>query len=72
MSKVLMNNEVFEKDRIEKKEREKQISRERRKNIVIGATLRAIHKKQGTEIYLLQVIEPYLSKENRKLFGLPF
>lgn len=52
-----------------KKEAER---RELRRNIIIGAILRYIHKQQGTEAYLLQIVEPYLRKSDRQLFGLPF
>jgi hypothetical protein len=41
-----------------------------RKNIVLGAILRKIHKEQGTMLYLLQIIEPHLSQAQRQLFGI--
>jgi len=43
-----------------------------RRNIIIGHILQKIHKEQGTMDYLLEVIEPYFTKKNRKLFGLLF
>ncbi len=45
---------------------------ELRRNIVIGSVLRSIHRQHGTMAYLIQVVEPYLRKADRKLFGLPF
>lgn len=51
-----------------KTERNEELSRK----IIIGSILQKIHKEQGTMPYLLEVIEPYLTKENRKLFGLFF
>ena len=43
-----------------------------RRSIIIGSVLRSLHRKQGTMPYLIQVIEPYLKKSDRQLFGLPF
>lgn len=45
---------------------------ELRKNIVVGAVLRKLHKEQGTMANLLSAIEPYLKKADRQLFGLTF
>lgn len=59
---------IFEISNVEKEDSK----RELRKNIVIGAILRRLHKDQGTTPYLLQVVEPYLKKADRQLFGLPF
>lgn len=47
-------------------------NQELRRNIVVGAILRKLHKEQGTMPYLIQMLEPYLKKADRKLFGLPF
>ena len=46
--------------------------RELRRNIIVGSVLRSLHKKQGTMHYLVQMVEPYLKKADRQLFGLPF
>lgn len=67
MKKVL-ESEIFEPNDVKKDE----LNKEKRRNIIVGAILRSIHKQQGTMPYLLQVIEPYLKKGDRKLFGLPF
>ena len=48
------------------------VRQELRRNIIIGSVLRSLHRKQGTMPYLIQVIEPYLKKSDRQLFGLPF
>lgn len=40
------------------------------KKVLIGNILWSIHRKQGTEACLVQAIEPYLSREDRALFGL--
>ena len=47
-------------------------NQELRRNIVVGAILRKLHKEQETMPYLIQMAEPYLKKSDRKLFGLPF
>ena len=49
-----------------------ELNKELKRNIVVGAILRNIHRQQGTMPYLIQVVEPYLKKADRKLFGLPF
>jgi hypothetical protein len=51
-------------------QRKQEARLELRRNIITGAVLRSLHKKQGTMAYLLEVIEPYLKKSDRKLFGL--
>lgn len=49
-----------------------QTKQELRRNIIVGSILRSLHKKQGTMPYLVQMVEPYLKKADRQLFGLPF
>ena len=44
--------------------------REHRKKLIIGGTLLTLHRQQGTEGYLISVIEPHLKKGDRGLFGL--
>lgn len=70
MAKRLLKQNLPEdsRDLIEKEE----ANREFRRNIIIGSVLRSLHKKQGTMPYLIQVVEPYLKKADRQLFGLPF
>ena len=68
MSNKQVHGEGLEKQSFEKE----QANQELRRNIIIGSTLRSIHRQQGTMPYLIQVIEPYLKKADRKLFGLPF
>lgn len=46
--------------------------RELRRNIIVGSILRSLHKQQGTMPYLVQMVEPYLKKSDRQLFGLLF
>ena len=60
--------EISEVTLFEKEESKKELKR----NIIIGSVLRKIHRDQGTMPYLIQVIEPYLKKADRKLFSLPF
>ncbi len=45
--------------------------RELRRNIITGAILRKLHREQGTMSYLIQIMEPYLTRDHRKLFGFP-
>ena len=45
--------------------------RELRRNIITGAILRKLHREQGTMSYLIQTIEPYLTRNHRQLFGFP-
>lgn len=67
MKKKLLEQEALvEKNGWEKGE----ANRELRRNIVIGAVLRSLHRKQGTMPYLIQAVEPYLKKSDRQLFGL--
>ncbi len=74
-----MNNLFLEEEHMKPENAEKDKSldtldarQELRRNIVIGAVLRSLHRKQGTMSYLIQIIEPYLKKSDRQLFGLPF
>jgi hypothetical protein len=62
-----LEKSLFEKDDLQREE----LKRELRRKIVAGSVLLSLHKRQGTMPYLLQVIEPYLRKSERKLFGLP-
>jgi len=68
MVKRTAKKEVIEKSAFEKEEAKKELWR----SIIIGSVLRSVHRKQGTMPYLVQVIEPYLKKADRQLFGLPF
>ena len=68
MAKKSAGKEVIEKSTFEKNEAKKEL----RRSIIIGSVLRSVHRKQGTMPYLVQVIEPYLKKADRQLFGLPF
>ena len=52
----------------QKKERALELQR----NIVAGHIIRKLHKQEGSYGYLLQLLEPYLDKKDRQLFGLPF
>ncbi len=47
-------------------------NRDLTRKIVIGSLLLSLHKQQGTVPYLIQMVEPYLKKADRQLFGLPF
>jgi len=44
--------------------------RKYRKIRIIGSILLSLHKKQGTEGFLISAIEPHLKKGDRGLFGL--
>ena len=57
-----------ERSALEKEEAQKEF----RRNIIIGSVLRSLHRQQGTMPYLIHVVEPYLRKADRRLFGLPF
>lgn len=45
-------------------------NREFRKKVIIGDVLWSMHRKQGTQAYLIEAIAPYLRKGDRSLFGL--
>ena len=68
MPKKLLEENCLEKDQFEKKETQKEL----RRKIIIGSVLCTMHRKQGTMPYLINLVEPYLRKEDRKLFGLLF
>ncbi len=68
MAKSAKINEVFEGTDLEKEEK----NRDKARIYKIGHIIRKIHREQGTMPYLIQVIEPHLTKQERSLFGLPF
>lgn len=68
MVKKSLQKGLLEKATLEKEEAQKEF----RRNIIIGSVLRSLHRQQGTMPYLLQIVEPYLRKADRQLFGLPF
>ena len=50
--------------------REKDLEFQR--NIKTGYIIRKLHKQEGSYSCLIQLLEPYLEKKDRQLFGLPF
>lgn len=68
MVKSAKANTVFEGTDLEKEAK----NREKARIYKIGHILRKIHREQGTMPYLIQVIEPHLTKKERSLFGLPY
>jgi len=59
------NHKAVELD-VKKAERNRALQ----KKIIIGDILWSLHRDQGTESYLIAVIEPHLRKRQRALFGL--
>ncbi len=45
---------------------------ELQRNIIAGHIIRKLHKQEGSYAYLIQLLDPYLDKKQRQLFGLPF
>ena len=68
MTATRVEKKVEERSSFEKEAMQKEL----RRNIIIGSILRSVHRKEGTMSYLVQMIEPYLRKADRQLFGLPF
>ncbi len=68
MAKKSVGRDLEERSLFEKEAMQKEL----RRNIIIGSILRSVHRKEGTMPYLIQMIEPYLRKSDRQLFGLPF
>ena len=68
MVKKVLQEDSIERTSLEKEEAQKEF----RRNIIIGSVLRSLHRQQGTMPYLIHVVEPYLRKADRRLFGLPF
>jgi hypothetical protein len=63
---ILSNEKIASNFDLEKAERD----REYRKKQIVGGILLSLHKKQGTEGFLIAAIEPHLRKGDRGLFGL--
>ena len=68
MKRGTLKEADFGMDEVKKAERKKKDCQK----YIVGGILMKIHEEQGTMPYLLEMIEPRLTKANRKLFGLPF
>lgn len=65
-----MAKKVAEFEDVDQRKKERNLEFQR--NIITGYIIRKLHKEEGSYGYLIQLLEPYLEKNERRLFGLPF